>query len=88
MNSECMLIVFESTHKAIRTERLLLDQIKIDMIPTPREIGASCGLSIQFDITDIIRAKELLAQEDKSGITLYRYDKNSTLKLTQISWEE
>lgn len=83
-----MLIVFESTHKAIRTERLLLDQIKIDMIPTPREITASCGLTIQFEIADVTQAKALLSNEEKTGMSLYRYEKDKTVKVTQISWEE
>lgn len=88
MNTECMLIVFESTHKAIRTERLLLDQIKIDMIPTPREITASCGLTIQFEIADVAEAKALLENEEKTGMSLYRYEKDKTVKVTHISWEE
>lgn len=34
-----MLIAFESTHKAISLERILLNQIEMDMIPTPRIIS-------------------------------------------------
>jgi len=88
MIDECMLIVFESTHKAIRTERLLLDKIEIDMIPTPREIGASCGLTISFEISDLEAAKKLLSGEDKTGIGLYHYNKKSEIRATQKSWED
>ncbi|WP_207736457.1 DUF3343 domain-containing protein [Fusibacter ferrireducens] len=88
MTDECMLIVFESTHKAIRTERLLLDRIDIDMIPTPREIGASCGLTISFEIADLEAVKGLLSREDKTGIDLYHYNKSSEIKASQRSWED
>lgn len=42
------VITFDSTHHAIKTEKHLKDRFKIEMIPTPREISASCGLSIKF----------------------------------------
>ncbi|GAU77855.1 hypothetical protein F3D3_2484 [Fusibacter sp. 3D3] len=83
-----MLIAFESTHKAIRTERLLLDQMDIDMIPTPREIGASCGLSITFQIADLEIVKRCLLEEDKTGISLYQYNKEDEVKAIQKSWED
>ncbi|MBM7614685.1 DUF3343 domain-containing protein [Alkaliphilus hydrothermalis] len=44
------VIVFESTHFAIAAESLLKEKAyKIEIIPTPREITASCGLSIRFE---------------------------------------
>ena len=88
MIEECMLIVFESTHKAIRTERILLNKIEMDMIPTPREIGASCGLTIAFEINDVDVVRKLLAKEDKSGIDLYYYNKTSEIKAIHKSWED
>ncbi len=48
MKSEFYVIAFESTHHAIMVEKKLKEKHKIDMIPTPREITASCGLSIKF----------------------------------------
>lgn len=42
--------VFNSTNHAIQGEKILKDRnIEIKVIPTPREITASCGLSIRFD---------------------------------------
>ncbi|ARE85718.1 DUF3343 domain-containing protein [Clostridium formicaceticum] len=49
---EMYVIVFESTHYAIAAEKLLKQKkYEFDTIPTPREITASCGLSIMFDET-------------------------------------
>ncbi|KGG80011.1 hypothetical protein Y919_08605 [Caloranaerobacter azorensis H53214] len=42
--------VFNSTNHAIQGEKILKNRnIEIKVIPTPREITASCGLSIKFD---------------------------------------
>lgn len=48
------IISFNSTHHAIRMEKLLSDcGLKIMTLPTPREIAASCGLSIKFELEDL-----------------------------------
>ncbi|SNT00774.1 Protein of unknown function [Anaerovirgula multivorans] len=47
---EMYVIVFESTHYAIAAEKVLKEKkYQFDTIPTPREITASCGLSIKFN---------------------------------------
>lgn len=56
----CMYIIsFNSTHHAIESEKILGSKnIKFTTIPTPREISASCGISIRFledDLEDIIK---------------------------------
>ncbi|WP_069650979.1 DUF3343 domain-containing protein [Caloranaerobacter ferrireducens] len=44
------VVTFNSTNHAIQGEKILKDRnIEIKVIPTPREITASCGLSIRFD---------------------------------------
>lgn len=46
---ELYIIVFESTHHAIAGEKIFKESnYKFDVIPTPREITHSCGLSIRF----------------------------------------
>lgn len=62
MTDEVFYVVsFDSTHHAIKGEKILLDMgLKVRTIPTPREISASCGLSIKFS-GDILN-------EIKSGI--------------------
>jgi hypothetical protein len=51
LEKEFYVIAFDSTHYAMKTERLLKSKFQIEMIPTPREISASCGLSIKFSKT-------------------------------------
>lgn len=47
------VITFRSTHHAIKTEKALKkENLPIKVIPTPREITASCGLSIRFEDED------------------------------------
>jgi hypothetical protein len=44
------VVVFESTHYAIAAEKLLKElKYSVEIIPTPREINSSCGLSIRFN---------------------------------------
>lgn len=58
------LIVFDSVHHAIRTEHLLQQAgITVEMIPTPREITASCGQSVVFNETDGEIVRRVLEQE-------------------------
>ena len=43
------LIAFDSVHQAIRAEQLFLKAgVPVELIPTPREISASCGQSVRF----------------------------------------
>ncbi|MCC5908980.1 MAG: DUF3343 domain-containing protein [Clostridiaceae bacterium] len=87
MNREKIyVIVFDSTHYAIAAEKNLKDKgYKFNMIPTPREITANCGLSIMFneDILGYIK-KDVESKNLKvKGI----YEMEKTLhekKVTQI----
>ena len=47
------------TRVAERLEEKLKENFKVDIIPTPREISASCGISIKFDSSDL----ELILQQ-------------------------
>ena len=58
------LIVFNSVHHAIRAEHLLQQAgIAVEMIPTPREITASCGQSVTFNENDAEIVRRVLEQE-------------------------
>ena len=53
------LIAFDSVHQAIRAEQLLLKaDVSVEMVPTPREISASCGQSVLFptESADVVLA--------------------------------
>lgn len=69
MDKEFYVISFDSTHYAIQMENRLKNKFRIETIPTPREISASCGLSIKFkvEIFDDIM-KELENEKEKQNI--------------------
>lgn len=59
------IAVFESTHHAIRFEKTIKDSgFKITIMPVPREITASCGLSAKIESKDFDKVKELAEQEN------------------------
>ena len=61
---ERILIAFDSTQQAIRTEMLLeFADIDIDTRPTPKEITAGCALSIEFPEKDLVAAQQIIEQE-------------------------
>lgn len=70
-NNGYYVLAFESTHYAIRAESLLKRQkVKGEMIPTPREIDASCGLSIRFSQEYLERVMDII-DFDTGSIKLY-----------------
>ena len=45
-----IILIFESTHKVLKTEQILLEnKINFDIIPTPKEISSDCGMSIKIN---------------------------------------
>ena len=60
--NEMYIVSFNSTHHAIRSDKLFGENgITSTTLPTPREITASCGISIRFLYKDIKDIKEILA---------------------------
>jgi hypothetical protein len=54
---------FASTHDALDAEAMLGDVgIGVVPIPTPKAIGAGCGISLRLDPADELRALEYLAR--------------------------
>ncbi len=75
------VITFNSTHHAIKAEKKLLDKnLDIKTIPTPREITASCGLSIKFPFEDLEVIKATIKENlfDVNGV--FQIMKTSTGK--------
>ena len=59
--NEMYIVSFNSTHHAIRSDKLFAEcGIASTTLPTPREITASCGISIRFLYNDIKNIKEIL----------------------------
>ncbi len=88
LEKEFYIITFESTHLAISTEKFLLAQVSVEMVPTPREISASCGLSLKISLTHIEQVKAILDERSKEGLKLYHMRREEGKKIpTDCPWE-
>jgi hypothetical protein len=57
-----IILTFHSTHDAIATERLLESHaIEFQVMPTPVEISADCGIALLLGIPEGKQSRELLA---------------------------
>ena len=57
--NEMYIISFNSTHQAIKCDKIFgKNEIDYTVLPTPREITQSCGISIKFSIENIDNIKE------------------------------
>ena len=64
MHSNYYFTTFKSTHDAIAFyKRITQDGYNAIIMPVPREISASCGLSIRFNTEDLDRLKEFVKEE-------------------------
>lgn len=62
--SSILVIAFDSTQQALRTEMLLeYADIEIDIRPTPKEITAGCALSIEFPAVELTQVKQIIHSE-------------------------
>ncbi|MNP61544.1 hypothetical protein D3C76_1567410 [compost metagenome] len=61
---EGLLIAFDSTQQALRTEMLLeYAEIEIDLFPTPKDVTAGCALSILFPSKELLVVQSIIDQE-------------------------
>ncbi|HZX46536.1 MAG TPA: DUF3343 domain-containing protein [Clostridia bacterium] len=66
------ILAFDSTHHAIKAEeQLKKHKLEAEMIPTPRGVDASCGLSIKIPDRCLERVRELIDMPG-SRVKLYR----------------
>lgn len=84
---EMYVIVFESTHHAIAAEKILKEKkYEIDTIPTPREITASCGLSIMFNEKQLGYIKKDIEENHLQIKGIYEIKKlNNEKKIKKIN---
>jgi hypothetical protein len=61
------VIAFESTHLAMQAERRLREAFPIAMMPTPRSITASCGISVRFSLADLDAVAEAMRSIGPDG---------------------
>jgi hypothetical protein len=68
-----LVIAFDSTQQALRTEMLLeYADIEIDIRPTPKEITAGCALSIEFPADDLQQVKQIIHNENVDIRGIYK----------------
>jgi hypothetical protein len=66
--SRCL--IFSTTRQAIRSEKILLEQnIRIKIIPVPKNISAECGIAIELNgpesdeyITELLKTNNIKAE--------------------------
>lgn len=67
--------VFDSTHYALKFEKVIRDKgFKINIMPVPREITASCGISAKLETDEIEKIKELAALENLKTAGYYHVE--------------
>lgn len=72
MNDEYCLAIFKSTHDALSFEkRFLSEGYKITIMPVPRKIKNSCGLSIRFSAIDLDNIVKIINKENISFESIY-----------------
>lgn len=70
---EFIIISFESTNYAMQAESVLKgEKLGHQVIPTPREITLSCGLSIRTDIENKNKVFDLIDEGKIRVKTVYR----------------
>ncbi len=45
---EYNIILFQSTHDAIRAEKVISTTVPVTVMPVPRHFSTSCGISLRF----------------------------------------
>lgn len=59
------IAVFDSTHYALKFEKVIRDGgFGINIMPVPREIAASCGISAKLEPDEIEKVIELSEEEN------------------------
>ena len=84
MEEKYFVISFDSTHHAIKGEKLLKESnINVKMMPTPREITASCGLSIRFENEDFEKIEDIIKDSELSIKGIYEMKRVEGVRLAQ-----
>lgn len=84
MEENFYVISFDSTHHAIKAEKLFKEHnLNIKMMPTPREITASCGLSIRFESGDLQEVEDIINTEDLAVKGKYAMTRTDGVRMAQ-----
>lgn len=77
------MITFESTHHAIKAEKLL-GELEVEIIPTPRQLSANCGISIKAEVKDLEAIKEKMGESFGQMNTCYEVTDDGILNFKKI----
>ena len=81
-NDSYYTLAFDSTHMAVAAEKYLSARIAVSVMPTPRKITASCGISLRVELENGERLKILLKANDELFRESHLYlVKNNEVKL-------
>lgn len=79
---EYLIITFESTNFAMQTENILKNlNVNYQVIPTPREVTLSCGLSIKLSMEYKERIIELISNQEIRVKSIFRVKKKDSGKI-------
>ncbi len=72
------VLVFRSTSQALKAERILKEAgAEFLVIPTPRQISASCGLAVKVTLPDVGITRSVLLDKKVDIEGVYRIDTHS-----------
>ncbi|MHB8172252.1 MAG: DUF3343 domain-containing protein [Thermincolia bacterium] len=73
------VISFFSTQHALVGEKILKEEgMAFILIPTPREISASCGLSVKLSCSDTQSALDILAKLQITQVMVHKVKKEAS----------
>ena len=79
--NEMYIISFNSTHQTIKCDKIFgKNEMDYAVLPTPREITQSCGISIKFSIENIDNVKEIIDENQIEYKGMYKIFKQDGKK--------
>lgn len=84
---EYYFLSFDNTNQAMQAESFLKGQnFSITVIPTPREVTLSCGLSVKFNYGGVDAIKDLVAAGSIKAKGIYHLKReNGVRSIEEIS---
>ena len=71
--NEIYIVSFNSTHQAIKCDKIFeKNNMDYAVLPTPREITQSCGISIKFSIVNIDDIKKIMNENQIEYKGIYK----------------
>ncbi len=82
------MLAFDSTHQAIRAQRLLKPLLPICVMPTLRAVQAGCGISLRIEEADFATLQQALHRIGETDWRLYAIQGDRVQKIIDIHAEE